>query len=101
MATKPKFATYQEFWKFYLQEHSKPETKKFHAIGLMVGILFFLFCYIDRRPLWYPFALVFGYSFAWYSHYFIEKNKPATFRYPLWSLISDFRMTYLWLTKKI
>src|SRR3989338_10690974 len=98
MSRKRRFRSYQEFWPSYLKEHSKSETKKFHAIGLIAGILFAVYCFIDRRPFWYPFAFIIGYAFSWYSHFFIEGNKPASFRHPIWSFISEFRMAYLWLT---
>jgi len=101
MKTKRHFASYATFWPYYLKEHSKPETKKLHVIGTVSGTLFFLYCFLDRRPLWYPIALILGYGFAWYAHFKVEKNRPATFSHPIWSLISDFRMTYLYLTKKL
>lgn len=92
--------TYDAFWSFYLREHSKPLTRTLHYVG--TGLVFvFLFAGLayDSRLLF--FMPVAGYGFAWVSHFFIEKNRPATFTYPWWSLISDFRMFGLWLTGRL
>lgn len=86
--------TFKEFYKFYLTEHSKMGTRVFHFIGTL--LVFFVIGYVissgKERFLWY--VPIFGYGFAWFSHAVIEKNKPATFRYPIWSLISDFRLFF-------
>jgi hypothetical protein len=84
--------TYQDFWPFYLGEHSKATTRWIHFFGTQAGLLIGL----SGIPLHNPWsilgALVTAYGAAWFSHFVIEKNRPATFKYPLWSLISDFRM---------
>ncbi len=92
---------YSQFWEFYVQEHSKPMTRLFHCVGtLMASLLFLIFLW---KGLWYyfPMCLFVGYGFAWFSHFFIEKNKPATFKYPLWSFISDYKMMFLMLSGKM
>ena len=95
------YKTYQEFWPYYLQEHLKPKTRMFHYIGTTFVILTFLMA-LFVGPLWLLlFMPLAGYSFAWVGHFFIEKNKPATFTYPLWSLISDFKMYFMWLSGKL
>lgn len=91
---------YEEFYRFYLSEHQKTGTRVFHFLGTM--IIFLVIGYVlysgKERFLWYiPIA---GYGFAWLSHAIFEKNRPATFRYPLWSLISDFRLFFDLLTGK-
>jgi hypothetical protein len=65
-----------------------------------VFILAFLAVYLGRSVLWF-FVPLMGYGFAWVGHYFFEKNKPATFKYPLWSLASDFKMFFQILIGKI
>jgi len=86
-----RFESFTEFWPFYVCEHSKPETRIFHFIGtltifpLLVSATFLNLYLLLLIP-------VCAYGFAWFSHFFIEKNKPATFTYPLWSLLGDFRM---------
>ena len=84
--------TYEEFWDFYVREHSLPVTRILHFIGTSLGIL--LMIWLVWRGTWYYFPLFFvvGYAFAWFAHFFVEKNKPASFKYPFWSFISDFKM---------
>ena len=84
------YTSFAEFWPFYLREHSKPQTRALHYIGtsLVVAIAAYSL----------PVA---GYFFAWVAHFMIERNRPATFTYPLWSLVADFRMWALWLTGRI
>jgi hypothetical protein len=89
--------SYREFWPYYLKEHSKPLTRYLHYVGTALALVFFALSvyYADGRFLW---AAVFsGYFFAWTAHFFVEKNKPATFQYPLYSLFSDFRLFFAWL----
>jgi len=96
-----KIKSYTEFWDFYVQEHSKPLTRVFHFTGTALGVI--LFVWFIWRGTWYYFPLCFvvGYGFAWFSHFFIERNKPATFKYPLWSFISDYRMMFYMITGKM
>lgn len=93
-APQPRIATYAEFWPFYLREHSKPATKTFHVVGTLLGVASAGFFVASGRTACLPVSLVIAYGLAWYSHFFIQKNRPATFKYPLWSLVSDFRMIY-------
>jgi hypothetical protein len=92
---------YREFWDFYIREHSRPLTRALHFIGTSLGIIFLI--WFIARGTWYYFPLCFvtGYAFAWISHFFVEHNKPATFKYPLWSFISDYKMMWYMLTGRI
>lgn len=93
--------TYSEFYRFYLSEHKNKTCRTLHFIGtLLVFVFVFIAIYFGRSYLWY-FVPIMGYGFAWVGHYYFEKNKPATFKYPLWSLISDFRMFFDILLRKI
>ena len=89
-----KITSYKEFYRFYLSEHQNKTCRTLHFTGtLLVFVLAFLAVYLGKSVLWF-FVPVFGYGFAWVGRYFYEKNRPATFTYPLWSLISDFKMFF-------
>lgn len=93
--------TYSEFWDFYVREHSQPMTRVLHFIGTSLGLL--SLAWFIWRGTWYyfPASLVIGYGFAWFAHFVVEKNKPATFQYPLWSFISDYKMMWYMLTGRM
>lgn len=99
--TDKKFQSFEEFWPYYLSEHSKPETRTLHAIGTIVGTASAVALIATGRWLFLPLALVPGYGAAWLSHFLIEKNKPATFQYPLWSFMGDYKMLALMLSGRL
>ncbi|MBS2016451.1 MAG: DUF962 domain-containing protein [Deltaproteobacteria bacterium] len=86
------FKTFEEFWPYYVKEHSKPATRIMHFVGTTAAMACFAGGVLTKRRWLLAVAPVVGYGPAWISHFFIEKNKPATFKYPLWSLRADFRM---------
>jgi hypothetical protein len=86
--------TYNEFYQYYLTEHKNKTCRVLHFTGtFLVFILAFLAVYLGNTFLW-VYVPILGYGFAWIGHFFFEKNKPATFSYPLWSLFSDFKMFF-------
>ena len=87
--------SYEAFWPFYVSEHLGETTRRLHFLGTAL-VLVALLAAVLVSPWWLLGAPLAGYSFAWVGHFFFEKNKPATFTYPLWSLRGDFRM--FWLT---
>ncbi len=92
--------SFREFYPFYLSEHQNTTSRTLHFIGTAF-VFIILFYAIFSGNGWIAIAIpVVGYGFAWAGHYFFEKNKPATFRYPLWSLASDFRLFFELLTGK-
>lgn len=96
-----KIDNYNEFWDFYVQEHANPLTRYLHFIGTTLGIVLLIWFIRNGTWFYFPLCFVVGYAFAWFSHFFIEKNNPATFKYPLWSFISDYRMVFYMLTGKM
>lgn len=95
-----RYTSFQEFWPFYVCEHSQAMTRWLHFTGTLL-LLPIAVLGILSSP-WYFLALpLVGYGFAWISHAFVEKNKPATFSYPLWSLLADFKMFFYILTGRM
>lgn len=89
-----KFENFREFYNFYLTEHSHPVSRLLHFIGtgLVIFITFYGIFTDQFKLLW--FIPLVGYGFAWVGHFFFEKNKPATFKHPFYSLGSDFVMFF-------
>ena len=87
----PKLTSYEDFWPYYVSEHSLPTTRTLHFVGTAL-VLACVALGLLVSPWWLLAAPVAGYGFAWVGHFFFERNRPATFTYPLWSLRADFRM---------
>jgi hypothetical protein len=93
--------SFEEFYPFYLKQHSNKICRLLHVIGTTIVLaLAFTAVYHNIPTLWIAVPVA-GYGFAWVGHFFFEKNKPATFQYPLWSLRSDFKMYFDILSGKI
>lgn len=88
----PDFREFKEFWPYYLREHSNRTNRALHFAGTTLVLATAAAALIARRPAWLLGAPVLGYGFAWVGHFFIEHNRPATFKHPLWSLQGDFKM---------
>ena len=101
MKDEQRIETYAEFWDFYVLEHSQPLTRYFHFVGTSLGIVLLFWFLKNGMYLYIPLCFVVGYAFAWFSHFVIEKNKPATFKYPFWSFISDYKMMFYMLTGRM
>ena len=93
--------TFEEFWPFYVSQHSLPTTRALHFAGTTMVVGALAIAVARLSPMWVLAALVLGYGPAWIGHFFFEKNRPATFTYPFWSLRGDFRMYRLMLTGKM
>jgi hypothetical protein len=95
------FENYDDFFAFYVQQHSHPGNRLLHALGTTLGISVLIAALVLGHPwlalLWIPI----GYAFAWTGHFLLEGNRPATFGHPWWSFLSDFRMLALMFTGRL
>ena len=100
MAKERIYKSLKEFYPYYLSEHQNSTCRILHFIGtfLLFVLLASAIYFHDYSLLW--FLPLVGYSFAWVGHFFFEKNKPATFQYPFYSLASDFILFWELLTRK-
>jgi hypothetical protein len=92
--------SFAAFWPYYVRAHSNSRTRLLHAAGSVLAIA----CVglgLGRNVWFFAAAPVVGYAFAWYSHYFVEHNKPATFGHPFYSLAADYRMLFLMMAGKM
>ncbi len=87
-----RFENFSKFYPFYLSEHSTRWCRRLHFIGSILVLWSLLRFILTLHPLWIVMMFVFGYGFAWIGHFFFEKNKPATFTYPVYSLMGDWVM---------
>lgn len=100
-AAAVRFASFREFYPFYLGEHSNLACRRLHFVGSTLVLAVIVAAVALRNP-WLLFAIPFcGYGFAWVGHFFFEHNRPATFTYPLWSLMGDWVMYWQILTGRI
>ncbi len=87
-------SSFGDFWPLYVRAHSRPRTRLLHAIGSVSALVCVTLGL--AKSLWFlPAAPLVGYAFAWYAHFFVEHNKPATFGHPFYSLAADYRMVFL------
>jgi hypothetical protein len=89
-----RIARFAAFWPQYVRAHSRYRTRLLHAVGSVGAVIMVVLSF--SVSLWFLLgAPLVGYAFAWYSHFVVEKNKPATFGHPFYSLIADYRMLFL------
>jgi hypothetical protein len=86
------YSSFAEFYPFYLNEHGNRSCRRMHFIGSSLVIVVIALAMLSGQLRWLWLAPVAGYGFAWIGHYVIEKNRPATFRHPLYSLLGDWVM---------
>ena len=96
-----RFASFSEFYPFYLSEHTNRTSRRLHFIGSCGVLILFALAVVQARPWLLLAALLCGYGFAWVGHFFFEKNRPATFKYPFYSFAGDWVMFKDILTGKI
>ncbi len=87
-----RYSRFREFYPFYLAEHSRRGTRVLHFFGTGAGLICLALAIGYGAPSWILLGLGLGYGFAWLSHAFIERNRPATFRHPFYSFLADLRL---------
>ena len=101
MAQEEEIKSFAEFWPHYVADHSQPATRALHLAGTTAALACAAALAARRKWKYIPLALIPGYGAAWVGHFFVERNKPASFKYPLWSFIADYKMIALMLAGKM
>ena len=96
-----KYASFAEFYPYYLSEHANRTTRRIHFLGSGLGLLCLFFMVLTGDPVWLVIGLFIGYGLAWFAHFVFEKNRPATFSQPIFSFMGDCRMFWDILTGRI
>lgn len=92
MSQQRTFRNFADFYPYYLEEHSDVNCRRLHFVGSLLVILVTLYAIVTAKFLYLLLLPVIGYGFAWVGHYGFEKNRPATFKHPLYSLMGDWVM---------
>jgi hypothetical protein len=87
-----RFASFRDFYPYYLGEHRDPRCRRLHFTGTSLVIVTVLAAVLTRNVMWLVAVPLAGYGFAWLGHALFERNRPATFRHPFYSLLGDFAM---------
>ena len=87
-----RYTSFAEFYPFYLSEHADRTCRRLHFVGTSLGLLCLALAIVTLNAWWLLVGLIAGYAFAWVGHFVFEKNRPATFTYPLWSFMGDWVM---------
>ena len=95
------FESFDDFWPYYLGEHSDPTNRALHVGGLLAAAGVVGYVAATRKTKLLPLAPAFGYGAAWIGHFFSEKNRPATFSHPIWSILGDMKMTGMALSGRL
>jgi hypothetical protein len=101
MNNEPRLRTFADFYPFYLSEHSNRVSRRLHFAGTSIALALLIAALLTQVWWLIAVALVQGYAFAWVGHFFFEHNRPATFKYPGFSFLGDWRMWWDILTRKI
>ena len=100
MSESRSYRTFADFYPFYLGEHTHPTCRRLHFIGTSLAAVLLITALLTQRWWLAGVALLEGYAFAWTGHFFFEHNRPATFKYPLFSLMGDWRLWWEILTRQ-
>jgi hypothetical protein len=101
MGSEERFSTFADFYPFYLSEHANRVSRRLHFVGTSIALAIVIAALITQMWWLMIVALVQGYAFAWVGHFFFEHNRPATFKYPRFSFMGDWRLWWVIVTGKI
>lgn len=87
-----KYTSFREFYPFYLTEHRNRSCRRLHFVGSTLALVCLVLLILTRNPWWLLAGLLAGYGFAWIGHFGFEKNRPASFKQPLYSFMGDWVM---------
>ena len=93
--SEARYQSFEEFWPYYVGEHKDPVNRGLHYVGTTLAIGTVAAAALTVNPAWLLLTPIVGYAPAWIGHFVIEKNRPATFKYPVWSLRGDLKMLSL------
>ncbi len=95
------YNSFKEFYPYYLEQHQNITSRRLHFLGTCLVLI--VLAYVITSENWQSLFILplVGYIPAWVGHFFYEKNKPATFKYPIYSLLGDFKMFYEVITNKL
>ncbi len=94
MSNSGQYSTFKEFYPFYLSEHANPTNRFLHVLGTTIALSLILLAVFTSKFWLIGIAIIQGYAWAWCGHFLIEKNRPATFTYPLYSFMGDWLMWF-------
>ncbi len=100
-SSSTRYTRFRDFYAFYLTEHANPTSRRLHVIGSSLVLVVLLVTLFTRYWAWLWLLPVIGYGFAWVGHFFFEKNRPATFTYPFYSLAGDWVMWWQVVTGRL
>lgn len=98
--SEKEYKSFMAFYPFYLSQHENKVCRVFHYIGSTLSLIFITLAILNLDPWFILHALIAGYGCAWVGHFFFEKNRPATFNYPLYSFIGDWKMYFALFKRK-
>ncbi|MEO8216713.1 MAG: DUF962 domain-containing protein [Acidobacteriota bacterium] len=96
----PRIDSFQSFWPYYVRQHARTGTRILHGVGSILAVLAVVLGLSINRWMFLAAPLI-GYGFAWFSHFFVEGNRPATFGHPFYSLAADYKMLFLMITGRM
>jgi hypothetical protein len=100
MKSEGRFETFDDFYPFYLSEHANRTSRRLHFAGTSLALVLLISALLTQIWWLLAVALAQGYAFAWVGHFFFEHNKPATFKYPVFSLMGDGRLWWSIVTRR-